>query len=114
MIAWPPDFAVTTPLCGSTEATLGLFDDHVIDRPSRRSLRSSHVMPVSAAVPPSCRIVLAMSMLTRATGTWLTETFDCADFPSLVAVTTASPIATPVMTPCAFTDTVPSADDAQV
>ncbi len=97
-VAVPGATPVTTPVC-ETVATAGVSELQTTVRPVSTLPFRSFVTAVNVVVPPALTLLVGGETVTLATGTTLTVTVTVAALPSLVAVMTEVPGASPVTTP---------------
>src|SRR5688572_14568370 len=105
MVTGPGATPVTRPV-DDTVAFAASLVDQATARPVSVAPAPSFVVAVSCNVCATTMSSLLGLTVTDATGTDETVTATTADFPSLVAVTTAPPGVTAVMSPLALTDAI--------
>jgi len=98
MVAVPADTAVTSPVL-DTVATAALSELHVTSLPVNTLPFAAKVVAVACAVSTAVMVLGVRATVTDATEAGFTVTVALPLFPSLVAVITAVPGATPVTTP---------------
>jgi len=101
IVAVPALTPVTRPVVALTVAAPGVSDDHVAVRPVRTLLDASFATNVICVVAPTMIDDDPALTVTDATGTTVTVTVAVPVIPSLVAVITDVPTATPFTSPVA-------------
>ena len=91
MFAVPGATAMTTPVAGSTVATVSLLELQAMARPARTLLFASSVRRGSCRRPGDDREAASVTV-TDATGTCVTVSVACPVMPSLVATMFARPV----------------------
>jgi hypothetical protein len=105
IFAVPTATALTTP-CAETVAIEGLLELHDTARPVSTAPFRSSVTAAACAVPTAVIELGVKDTVTDATGTGTTVIEAGPDFPSLVAVITAEPIARAVTSPLTSTEAI--------
>ena len=102
IVVVPGATPVTVPFA-STVATPGVLEPHVMVRPVNTLPEPSLVTAVKVVVCPVAMLAVDALSVIVATGTPVTVIAACADFPSLVAVIVAAPVAFAVTSPALLT-----------
>src|SRR2546425_1282992 len=113
IVALPFPTALTTPPA-STEATRGLSDFHVNDRPGMTLPLASFAVAVNCCVSPRASSAAVAGLTTTDPTACAIDSVALPETPAVAAVMSADPIASPVARPFWSTLAMAGADEVQV